>query len=344
MGRRHRLRALPGAGGGAARAHGGPPRGARHAHRLGQVAGRPRPPLPRPVRGAALLLYLPHQGAGEREVLRAVRRARRRPRGHAHRRRQHQPRRRRDLLHRRGARQPRPPRGRGPRRAVRGDGRVPLLRRPRPRLGVAGAAHHPAPGSVSPDVGHARRHVRHHGPHGGLQRPRIGVGAVLRPPGAARLQLPRDPAARDHRGPGGGRQGAHLPGQLHPARLRRDGAEADQHAAHHQGRKGRDPRRGRECALHDPLRQGVPAFPRLRHRRPPRRPASEVPAPGGAARAARVAQGDLRHRHPRRRHQHPAADGALHQARQVRRPQGVAAQGARVQADRRPRRAQGLRR
>ena len=36
-------------------------------------------------------------------------------------------------------------------------GRVPLLRRPRPRLGLAGAADRAAQGAVPADVGHARR-------------------------------------------------------------------------------------------------------------------------------------------------------------------------------------------
>ena len=40
-----------------------------------------------------------------------------------------------------------------------------------------------------------------------------------------------------------------------------------------------------------------------RHRRPPRRDAAQVPAAGRAAGPGRAAQGHLRHRHPRRRHQ-----------------------------------------
>ena len=53
----------------------------------------------RPRAGAARVLHLPDQGAGQREVLRAVRRVRRRARRDAHRRRLGQPRRAGDLLH-----------------------------------------------------------------------------------------------------------------------------------------------------------------------------------------------------------------------------------------------------
>src|ERR1700761_2550281 len=61
------------------------------------------------------------------------------------------------LLHRRGAGQHRAAgRGRGRRRPGH-HGRVPLLRRPRAGLGLAGAADRAAPGPVRADVGDARR-------------------------------------------------------------------------------------------------------------------------------------------------------------------------------------------
>ena len=51
---------------------------------------------------------------------------------------------------------------------------------------------------------------------------------------------------------------------------------------------------------------------RARHRRAPRRDAAEVPPAGRAARAGRAAQGHLRHRHPRRRHQRADPHGGVH--------------------------------
>jgi hypothetical protein len=60
---------------------------------------------------------------------------------------------------------------------------------------------------------------------------------------------------------------------------------------------------------------------------------------GPAGQAAR----HLRHRHARRRRQHPDPHGAVHQALQVRRREHGDPQRPRLQADRRPRRPQGLR-
>ena len=58
---------------------------------------------------------------------------------------------------------------------------------------------------------------------------------------------------------------------------------------------------------------------RARHRRPPRRDAAALPPAGGAARAERAAQGDLRDRHARRRHQRAHPHRRLHRAGEVRR-------------------------
>ena len=80
-----------------------------------------------------------------------------------------------------------------------------------------------------------------------------------------------------------------------------------------------------------------------RHRRPPRRHAAALPAARRAARAARPAEGHLRHRHARRRHQRPDPHRALHRPGEVRRHEPPAAEGARVPPDRRPRRARRLR-
>ena len=71
--RRHRARALPGAGRGDPRAGRRQERHPQHADRLGQVAGRDRAALQRDGRGQGVVLHLPDQGAGQREVLRALR-------------------------------------------------------------------------------------------------------------------------------------------------------------------------------------------------------------------------------------------------------------------------------
>ena len=63
--------------------------------------------------------------------------------------------------------------------------------------------------------------------------------------------------------------------------------------------------------------------------------AAQVPAAGGDPGPGRAAEGDLRHRHARRRHQRADPDGAVHRAVEVRRHQDPAADGARVPSDRR---------
>ena len=70
-----------------------------------------------------------------------------------------------------------------------------------------------------------------------------------------------------------------------------------------------------------PLRPRRPQVAEAGHRRAPRRAAAEVPRAGRAARPARPAQGDLRHRHARRRHQRADPHRAVHAAVQVRRPE-----------------------
>ena len=61
--------------------------------------------------------------------------------------------------------------------------------------------------------------------------------------------------------------------------------------------------RDRRLPLHEPLRRRRPQVAPARHRPPPRGAAAEVPRARRAARAARAAEGHLRHRHARRRHQ-----------------------------------------
>ena len=104
--------AVPGAGGGADRAGQRRERRPGDADRLGQVAGRHRRAVRGTGRRTAQLLHRADQGAGQREVLRALRGLRRGQRRHADRRRRGQPRRADHRLHRRGPGQHRAARGR----------------------------------------------------------------------------------------------------------------------------------------------------------------------------------------------------------------------------------------
>ena len=157
LGRRAGTDALPGAGGGADRDRQRRQRHPVHADRHREEPGRHR----RPLRGAgargADVLHGADQGAGLGEVLRPDRRLRRGERRHADRRRGGQLPGADRLLHRGGAGQHRAARGRRRRHRPGGDGRVPLLRRARPWLGLAGAAARAAAGAVPADVRDARR-------------------------------------------------------------------------------------------------------------------------------------------------------------------------------------------
>ena len=156
---RHRAVAPPGGGHHGPRA--GRPRHPGHPHGLGQVDGCPRHALPRLVPGLEVILHSPHQSPGQREVLLPVRRLRQRKRRHDHGRHLHQPRRHDHLLHGRDFGERRPARRRGRRHRLCRHGRVPLLRRQRPRLGLAGAASDPAEHEVPTHERHAGRHERH---------------------------------------------------------------------------------------------------------------------------------------------------------------------------------------
>ena len=124
--------------------------------------------------------------------------------------------------------------------------------------------------------------------------------------------------------------------------VRRAGAGADERRRSATKEEARDRRASRGGALRHPLRQGAAALPPLRHRRPPRGAPAQVPAARRAARAEGAARGHLRHRHARRRRQHPDPHRALHQAREVRRREDGHPLGARLQADRRAGRAEGF--
>ncbi len=149
----------------------------QHAHRVGQVPGRHRAALQGAGRGQARLLHLPDQGAGQREVLRAVRRLRAGERGPADRRRQQSTARRPSSA----ARPRSSPTWRCATPAARADyvvmdefhyyadrergiaWQMPL---------ITLAEHH-----LPADVRHAGRHHRHRASAAGVHRPRGGRGA-----------------------------------------------------------------------------------------------------------------------------------------------------------------------
>ena len=322
----------------------GPARHPEHPDRLGQVAGRVRPALRVARARAALGLHLPHQGPGQREVDGPVPRVRSRERGAGHRRRHRQPRRAAAVLHGRDPGQPGAPRGGAGGGGRRGDGRVPLVRRPRPRRGLAGAPADPAAGALPADVGHARRRDVLRGGADAAHRPADGDRHLERAARAAGVLLLRG-AARAGRGtPGRGRPRPRLRCPLHPEGRRRERAElhepADRDARGEEG--AGHGRRGR--ALLDPLRPPRPHLAEARDRHPPRGSAAALPRARRAARPAGPAQGHLRHRHAGGRRQRADPHRALQPPLQVRRGEDGRALGPRLPPDRRPRGAQGLRR
>ena len=252
--------ALPAPGRGADRAAGRQQRGAGDADGVGEVAGRDRCAPGGAGRRPGVVLHRADQGAGEREVLRAVRGVRRRRRRHADRRRQRQRRRADHRLHRRGARQHRPARGRPRRRRAGGDGRVPLLRRARPRLGVAGAAAGAAGRAVRADVRHPGRRLGDRRGPDPAYRPvdrRGRRGRAARPP---QLPVVRRTSRRDGRGARHDRPGAGVRRALHAG----------------QRRRARDPAAGRRGS-----RQARPASTRTPS---PRRSGPSGSAPASARR------------------------------------------------------------
>ena len=156
-----------------------------HAHRLGQIARGHRAALPGHRPGATLHLHLPDQGAGEREVHGALPRVRPGQRRPQHRRRVGESRRAHPLLHGGNSGEHRVARRRGGQRAGRGHGRIPLLRRPRARRGVAGSVADVAANAFSPDVRDAGRHDVFRGGTHAAHRAADGDGCVHRPARAA---------------------------------------------------------------------------------------------------------------------------------------------------------------
>jgi hypothetical protein len=151
-----------------------------------------------------------------------------RPGRHGHRRRLGQRRCPDHLLHRRDPGQPGASPGRR-RRCRRGrDGRVPLLHRPPTRLGLAGtdpgAHRHPVPVDQRHHGSHRQDRARARGTHGTANR----RGHEHHTPGAARVRVPGDTAARIAGCAVGARPGAGVHRALHPGRGDGLGAVAHQ--------------------------------------------------------------------------------------------------------------------
>ena len=293
----------------------------RHAHRLRQVHGGPGALLHGRGHGAHRLLHGAHQGARVREVLRHGGHPRPRERGHDHRRLHHQHRGAGHLLHGGDPREPGPARGPRVEGGLRGDGRVPLLRRPRSRLGLAGAAAHAAERAVPADERHPRRRERHRRRPGGAHRPARRPGDRRAPPRAAVLRLHlRNPGS--HRGAGSARRRGT---DVHRAFLPGRGAE-ERPGAGQLRRVGQGPARGNQAGhegheVHHPLRQDFAAAARRRGGRAPCGHAAALPPARGAPRPAGAAPSHLRYRHARRGHQCAHPHGGAHPAHQVRRHQ-----------------------
>ncbi len=343
LGHRARPRAVSPPGGGHPRAAVGVERDPGHAHRLGEVAGGAGRPRPFGRRRRPILVHRAGEGAGVGEVLRPVPRAGSRERGADDRRLGGEPRRAGHLLHHRDPR----PRGaarrsRG-RRRDRGARRVPLLRRPRPWLGVAGAAARASPVVVPAAVGHARRRaVLPRGPHP-PHRPADGTGRRGRAAGASAVRVPAHPPPPHGRGPAGPRRRPAVPGELLPEGRRGPGhGHGQRHQARRRGQGGRLGRAGRRQAARRLRARPGPPAPQRRGRAP-RRDAPPLPPPGRAAHPAGGAQGGVGHRHARcgREPAHP--HGRAHPPLQVRRHREPVADRPRVPPDRRARRTGRLR-
>ena len=300
-----------------------------------------RAPLQGAGRGEALLLHVPDQGAGEREVLRALRALRRRARRHADRRRHASTATRRSSAA--------PPRSSPTWRCARPSRRVdyvvmdefhyyadrergvawqmPLLTLPHATFLLMSA--------TLGDTTAIEKSLHE------LTGREVAV-VRTRAPRAARLRVPRDAAARDHRGPGQGRTGPDLPGQLHPARRRRAGAEPDEPTSPPRRRRRRSAPTLDGARFDTPVRQGAAAFLShgigLHHAGllPKYRLLVEKLAQSGPA------QGRQRHRHAGRGREHPHPHRALHPALQVRRREDGHPLRARLPADRRTRRRKGF--
>ena len=296
---RSRTRAVPAPGGGGPSPAGGRERGPVHAHGFGQVARGRRGRVRHAGPGAARHLHGSDKGLGEREVLRADRGVRSVQRRHGHRRRLRQRRRAGDCLHRGD------PGSAGP--AVRcrhccrsgGYGRVPLLRRPGSGMGLAGAVAAASESSVPAHVGHSGRHDGAAPGPDRPHRPRHRPGGFGRAPGPPRRRVPRDAAARLHRGTAQDGAGAGVHRAFHPEGGHRPGPEPHQPEGAQRRAEGRGQGGGGRFPLRHAHRQGPAPLRAGRHRRASRRDAAQVPAAGREAGPAGPSEADLRYGHPR---------------------------------------------
>ena len=224
------------------------------------------------------------------------------------------------------------------------DGRVPLLRRPRPRLGVAGAAAAAAARAVRAHVGDARRRHRDRRRPLAPHRPPDGAHHRRRAPGAAALLVRAHARARDGRGAAADRARRRSTSST-SRRPRRWSARRRCRAIRIVSREQRDAIAEAiggfrfTTAFGRMLSRYVRAGIGVHH-------AGMLPAVPPArrdARPARAAARDLRHRHARRRHQRAHPHGADHGAREVRRTADAAAQRPRVPPGRGARRPRRLR-
>ncbi len=139
-------------------------------------------------------------------------------------------------------RQPRTARRPGLGHRPGGHGRVPFLLRPRPRMGLAGAAHRTAPRAVPAHVRDARRRVvPPEGPHPSHRASdRRGLGH--RATGAPDLLVFAGPHRRSDRRTGHHSPGAGVRRPLHPGRRARACPGTDQRQHVHESREGGDRR------------------------------------------------------------------------------------------------------
>ena len=343
LGDRPGARAVPPPGRGAARAGHRRARDPVDADRLREVARRGRRALRRAGPGPTDVLHRPAQGAGQREVLRARRGVRVRQRRDDDGRLGGQPGRPDHLLHGGDPGQRGPARRRRRRRRPGRHGRVPLLRRPAARLGVAGAAAGADEGPVRAHVRDARRRRLLRGGPDPADPPARRGHRQRRAARAADVLLRDRAAARAPRRAGEDPSRPRLRRALHAEGGRRAGAVAHVDAPGQPRAAGPDRRRDRGVPLRSGLRPHPQPAAAARGRRAPRGDAAQVPPGGRAPHAAGSAAGGLRHGHARRRHQRPHPHGAADQPGQVRRRPHAAPVRARVPPDLRARRAGGVR-
>ena len=218
---------------------------------------------------------------------------------------------------------------------MRRHGRVPFLRRLRPRLGVAGAAAHAAEDAVSAHERDPRRHGRRRGRAQGAHGRGRGRDRRRAAPGAPVLRVRRD-APRGHGGAGpaqGG--GAAVPRAFLSGRGAGLGAGALELRSGHE-RAARPGEGGvARHPLHHGVRQDAQAASAKRGGRASRRDAAALPAARGEACPAGASARHLRHGHARRGHQRAHPHRGAHRALEVRRPQDAPPARSRVPPDRR---------